>query len=352
MGSQAFRKRAPSPGLYPPAMPLNNYGVLVGRAIDSRREGGTDSPHYQVRIDAGGTSYRIAVNVLSKESPSELLYIADDDFRHPVTAVVSGLDAGWHDLPSRPGAAALDYIRGNHFSRSGMRPLPPDVDGPDNDLADFLDHYVKRAIADPDALVYAFGERWGPENGSKDKIFGFRPGNGVHDIHMNQGNSARFRGDDGVWQDGGLLVRIGGRWMGIFLAFPSLAGHTDDRTGHALEGAPPEPVEDAEAAIRILAAMVNPNGGAPERESVLLLNASPDAVDLTGWRLADRMKHTCTLPDGPLPAGQVLSIPLRNGVQLGNKGGSITVLDRAGLKVAGVAYTAEQARAEGWTVTF
>ena len=40
---------------------------------------------------------------------------------------------------------------------------------------------------------------------------------------------------------------------------------------------------------------------------------------------------------------------LANGAQLGNKGGSITVLDRGGLKVAGVAYTGEQARAEGWT---
>ena len=71
-------------------MPLSKYGVLIGRPVDSRREGGTDSPHYQVRIDAGGTSYRIAVNVLSSESPSELLYLADDDFRHPVTAAVAG----------------------------------------------------------------------------------------------------------------------------------------------------------------------------------------------------------------------------------------------------------------------
>jgi uncharacterized protein YukJ len=335
-------------------MPLNSYGVLVGRAVDCRREGGTDSPHYQVRIDAAGTSYRIAVNVLSQESPSELLYLVNDDLRHPVTDAVAGLDAGWHALPSRPGGAALDFIRGNLFDRSQMRPLAPDVAGPDNDLADFLDRYVKRAIADPDALVYAFGERWGPENGVRDKIFGFRPGNGVHDIHMNQGNSARFRGDDGVWQDGGLLVRLGGRWVGIFLAFQSQAWHTDDATGHAIAVEPkpqPEPTGDT-AAIRILAAMVNPNGGAPERESVLLINASPHAVDLTGWRLADRMKQTCTLPPGPLAAGQTLDVALQNGVQLGNKGGSITVLDRAGLKVAGVSYTAEQAREEGWTVTF
>jgi uncharacterized protein YukJ len=332
-------------------MPLSSYGVLVGRAVDSRREGGTDSPHYQVRIDAGGTGYRIAVNVLSQESPSELLYLVDDDLRHPVTAAVAGLGAGWHDLPSRPGGAALDFIRGNLFSRADMRPLAPEVAGPDNDLADFLDRYVKRAIADPDALVYAFGERWGPEGNLRDKVFGFKPGNGVHDIHMNQGNSARFRGDDGVWQDGGLLLRIGGRWVGIFLAFQSQAWHTDDTTGHAIADAP-GPDEDSEAAIRILAAMVNPAGGAPERESVLLLNASPRAVDLTGWRIADRMKQTCDLPPGPLAAGQVLDVALRNGVQLGNKGGSITLLDRSGLKVGGVSYTAEQAREEGWTVTF
>ena len=151
-----------------------------------------------------------------------------------MTAAVAGLGAGWHALPSRPGGAALDFIRGNLFARPGMRTLPPDAAGPDNDLADFLDHYVKRAIADPAALVYAFGERWGPESGKKDKVFGFKPGNGVHDIHMNQGNSARFRGDDGVWQDGGLLLRLDGRWVGIFLAFQSQAWHTDDSTGHAI----------------------------------------------------------------------------------------------------------------------
>jgi uncharacterized protein YukJ len=172
---QAFCKAIATRAADAAPMPLNAYGVLVGRAVDCRREGGTDTPHYQVRIDAGGTSHRIAVNVLSQESPSELLYVVVDDFRHPVTAAVAGLAAGWHALPSRPGGAALDFIRANLFDRSALRALPPDVDGPDNDLADLLDRYVKRAIADPDALVYAFGERWGPENGVRDKIFGFRP---------------------------------------------------------------------------------------------------------------------------------------------------------------------------------
>jgi uncharacterized protein YukJ len=335
-------------------MPLKTYGVLVTRAIERRREAGTDSPHYQIRLaDGVGATYRSAVNVLSQESPSELLYLVEDDLRHPITGALQGLLPGWHALPPRGG---LDYIRGNLLDRSAMRALPPDVSGPENDLADLLDHYVERAIAEPDALVYAFGERWGPEN-ARDRIFGFRPGNGVHDIHMNQGNSTRFRGDDGVWQDGGLLLHFPGerRWVGIFLAFQSQAWHTDDTSGHAIAApVPPTPAPGVidEPPVRILAAMVNPNGGTPERESVVLLNASPQPVDLTGWRLADRTSQTCALPSMRLDAGAVLTVPLREKVQLGNKGGSITLLDKTGLKVFGVSYTAEQARREGWTVTF
>ena len=183
-----------------------------------------------------------------------------------------------------------------------MRPLPPDVSGPDNDLADWLDHYTERAMADDQATLYAFGERWGPEANVPDKIFGFRPGNGVHDIHMNQGNSGRFREDDGVWQDGGLLFRFPGedRWVAIFLAFQSQAWHTDDTTGHAIDA----PTEVGEQPLRIVAALVNPVGPSPEQESVTLLNASPSPVDLAGWRLADRMKRTCLAPAMVLAAGR------------------------------------------------
>jgi hypothetical protein len=98
--------------------------------------------------------------------------------------------------------------------------------------------------------------------------------------------------------------------------------------------------------------MVNPNGGAPEHESALLLNASPQTIDLAGWRLSDRMSQSCALPAVPLDAGAVLNVPLPPTVQLGNKGGSITLLDKSALKVDGVAYTADQAKREGWTVTF
>jgi uncharacterized protein YukJ len=335
-------------------MPLKEYGVLAARAIARHREGAVDTPHYQLHLqDVQGTDYRAAVNVLSSESPSELLYLVNDNFQHPILEQLPSIAAGWTPLPSHPGGPNLDFIRGNLFDPAQMRLLPPDLQGPDNDLADLLDHYVQRAIGDAQAVVYVFGQRFGPEPGIPDKVFGFEPGNGVHDIHMNQGNSAKYHKDDGVWQDGGLLLHFPSesRWVAIFLAFQSQAWHTDDATGHALDGAGPRPAPGT-GALQILAAMVNPVGPAPEAESVLLINASPAALDLTGWHLADRLKNRCPVPAGQLAPGATLQVPISDGAQLGNNGGQITLLDAQGLKVHGVSYTKDQANREGWTVVF
>ncbi|MGW2703151.1 DUF2278 family protein [Streptomyces sp. NPDC001340] len=338
-------------------MPLKTYGVLIARAIDTRREGALETPHYQIHLtDDQGTHYRAAVNVLSQQKPADLLYLVADDFRHPVTARLEGLSGGWNPLPPGPGGPNLDFVRGNLFDPAGLRTLPPEAAGPDNDLADLLDHYVQRAIDDPDARLYLFGARFGPEPKVKDKVFGFLPGNGVHDIHMNQGSSGRFSGDDGVWQDGGLLLHFPGqsRWVAIFLAFQSQSWHTDDTTGHSLDGVDGARPEPGTRPVRIVAALVNPKGPAPEAETVTLLNASPDPVDLTGWRLVARLggQGTHVPATAPLTPGAWLNVPLTDGTQLGNHGGEITLLDAEGLKVHGVSYTAEQATLEGWSVVF
>lgn len=329
-------------------MPLKRYGVLKGRAIAAKREEDASSPHYQVHIQAGSTHYRIAVNVKSQLSPSELLFLVDDDFRHPLTAKLPDLADEFTLLSSQPGGQAVDFIRGNLFDRSDMRLLPPNLPGPDNDLSDRIEHYVKRAIQEGDARVYAFGERWGPEGGKADKIFGFRPGNGIHDIHMNQGNDASHKGDDGVWQDGALMFHFPStqQWVAVFLAFQSQAWHTDDQTGHALvDGPAPDHL------VRIVGALVNPLGPAPEQETVTLLNASPTDIDLSGWKIADRLKNKMAL-SGTVPSGAAITVKLSQNVQLGNNGGMITLLNDKGLKVDGVSYTAQQAQKEGWTIVF
>src|SRR2546429_343556 len=226
-------------------MALASYGVLAGSVIDQRAEGGTDSPHYQIRIRGGDADFRLAVNVLSQEKPAELLYVADENFRHPVTQSLPGLPADFTPLASQPGGMALDFIRANLFDRQQMQAVRASVPGPDNDLADKLDH---------------FG--------------------------------------------------------------------------------------------RIVAALVNPPGPAPEAETVMLLNASPQQVDLTGWSILDRDKRQMMLHSGLLAPGDSVRVQVAAPVQLGNRGGLITLLNPYGLKVDGVAYTQAQAAAEGWRIVF
>lgn len=84
-------------------MPLARYGVLAGRVVDRRAEGGTDTPHYQVHVRGGDAEFRVAVNVLSKEHPSELLYVADEAFHHPLVQELAGLEDGFTLLPSQAG---------------------------------------------------------------------------------------------------------------------------------------------------------------------------------------------------------------------------------------------------------
>lgn len=330
-------------------MPLKNYGVLKSRAVN-RKLGEGPTPHYQVLVTDDKQQYRIAINVKSKQSPSELLYFVDENFSHPITKELEQLDLGFHELVSKPGGIALDYIRGNFFDPAQMKPLPYNVPGPDNDLNELLELYIARAIASTDAILYPFGERWGPEPDTKDKYFGFLPGNGIHDIHMNQGNAAQFQKDNGVWQDGGLLIHYPTRnqWVGIFLAFQSQAFHTDDTTGDRIDVEIPATT----AAIRIVAALVNPLGDDVGKETVSLINTSTEKVDLNGWAIADRAKRKQRL-SGIINAGEVLRVPLaKNGIQLDNNGGIITLLDDKGLKIDGVSYTKQDVQKQGWTIVF
>ncbi|WP_148714441.1 DUF2278 family protein [Chitinolyticbacter meiyuanensis] len=349
-------------------MPLKNYGVLKGRPV-ARKLGAGQSPHYQVHVVDDTTDYRIAVNVASALSPSELEYLIESHFQHPFLDQLAALPIGWHTLPHQPGGPALDFIRANLFDPRKLVPLPFNVPGPDNDLNEKIDHYIQRALADEEATIYAFGERWGPEAGKKDKIFGFLPGNGVHDIHMNQGNVGPYVKDDGVYQDGALLLHFPrqDQWVGVFLKFQSQTWHTDDVNGHQLQpdvsgppsdtGNTPDPFEPGglptpqapDGAIRIVAALANALVS-PEVETVTLLNVTGEEIDLAGWRLLDRDKHAMPL-SGRIGAGDTLRITLQAPAMLPNKGGLITLLNPDGLRVDGVTYTKAQAQ-PGMTIKF
>jgi uncharacterized protein YukJ len=329
---------------------LNNYGVLKGKAKDTR-EGQGKSPHFQVKV-SNHERFRIAVNVKSQVEPSTLLYYLDENFDHPILKYLQPLPFGFQKLESKAGGNALDFIRGNLFDTAKMTPLPYNVLGPDNDLNELLQKYIKRSMAMQSSVVYAFGQRWGPEADKPDDFFDFLPGNGFHDIHMNQGNSSEWKEDDSPWQDGGLIFHFPdeNRWVALFLAFQSQCFHTDDISGHRIPEACDVPAADGR--VRIVAALVNPLGSDKGQESVTILNITSKPIDLNGWNISDKNKKKAPLT-GILKAGQTMTIKLPGtGIDLPNDGGIITLLDVKGLKVHGVSYTGKDTPMEGWTIVF
>lgn len=336
-------------------MPTEDYGVLKGRAME-QLPGRGSHPHYFVRVSANNIQYRVSVAVKSRQQPSELKYFIEHDFHHPICEHLSEIGPGFTKAEKQPDGLAVDYIRGNLLNPNRMLTLSFDVPGPDNDLNEKIDAVIMDAIRNESADMFVFGHRYGPIEGKSDRHFGFKPRNGMHDVHMNQGATKLFRHTDGVWEDGAIMVhfRDTDRWAAIFLAFQSQSFHTDDRTGHRLgDTTEPDVIRQAARAnsVRIVAAMVNPPDGESEDESVTIINCSPDVIDLAGWKLVNKRKKAFSL-SGKIESGVTRVVDLPHSVKLSNKGGTITLLDSVGLKVHGVAYSKRQAAREGWTIVF
>ncbi len=342
-------------------MALHTYGVLKAKVIGRRRATLRDG-HYHLHLKAQIHHFRASINAASEQFPSELEAIIVPDLQHPVTSRVEQLATGFHPLSCEPGGAALDYIRGNLFQPWDLAPLPATKPGPDNDLNEKLDAAFALAVTDEGAYAYLFGEPFGPNPKGRDRYFQFSPEWGIHNIHMNQGNAPRFAGDNGVWQDGGVLIHYPGkqRWTGIFLKFQSQAWRTHDKTGAALQQRSEKelpsrqsylPAGTKMSPVIITAALVNPSGKGPETEEVTLHNISSEPVNVHGWKLLDEQRRELPLT-GTMDPGESRNFALQPPVSLPNRGGLISLLNHHHWRMHGVAYTKQQAQAEGMRIMF
>jgi len=172
----------------------------------------------------------------------------------------------------------------------------------------------------------------------------------MHDIHMNQGNALHEHDEDnGVFNDGGLILHFPDHFVGLFFRFKTQWLPTDphgDRipgvSKEILPGATPGDTGDthpAFPAVYIERALVNPVGADPGKEVVVIGNTTLTAVDLTGWSIVDKNNIAEVLGGVLLPAGGSVSVVLSGGgAQLSNKGGTIRLMNPAGVLTHAVSY--------------
>ncbi|GIJ90933.1 hypothetical protein Asppvi_009898 [Aspergillus pseudoviridinutans] len=265
--------------------------------------------------------FRAAINIKSVDRDSRLAYWVNYNIvEHPIVQKLADLDFGFHSLEELDGQG-LDYIRSGLFDTKSGRVLPHDIPGPNNDIIDVLVPEIQQSI-EKQADIYIFGSC-------------FNTRNGMHNVHMNQGNIEKFRQDDGIFQDGGLLIHYKdtGLWTGLFLAFASQAMHTDNRTGHAISpltwGAF-LPKELTENSVAIKEAFIK------KRKSVTLANLTSHKVSLTSWQLHNSAGQVQGLPgDAALNSMATRSFEVPN-LPLSDDGDTITLLNEHGLKVDGL----------------
>ena len=229
-------------------MPIQSYSVLKGKPTAGKVVSGS-STHYQITVQATGGPFTVAVNIESFDG-SDVLYAIEHTFTPPNTAALAALPAGMNKLQSKAGGLALDFVREQiagkpMITKAQMTLLPQKVaatshgrkeraEEHENLRAQALQNAVvlllNQAVADGHATIYAFGSAYA-DSGKVD---------GIHDIHMNQGNPAAggYERDNGTWQDGALLMQMPSlnkdptkAWVAVFIAFLT-ESWTSDNNGN------------------------------------------------------------------------------------------------------------------------
>jgi uncharacterized protein YukJ len=217
-------------------MSITNYSVLAGDPVGGKVVTGS-SAHYQITMNAKGGPFTVAVNIQSMDG-SEVLYAIEEGFTPPDEAGLLALPMGMTALKSEPDGLALDFVRSEingkpMITQQQMTLLPQARSKGLSEEERMLSRaragalqnavvtLLNMTIADKDGVIYAFGSAYA-DGGKVD---------GIHDIHMNQGNPAKggHSGDNGVWQDGALFIHLPskGTWTAVFIAFQTESWNTD-----------------------------------------------------------------------------------------------------------------------------
>ncbi|CCE04933.1 conserved hypothetical protein [Bradyrhizobium sp. STM 3843] len=180
--------------------------------------------HLHVGMLIDDEEWDFAINVGTNDADDLLKYKLVFDFRHPIIQTLAAGESGVHDLTGQSTLPALDFLRSDLLTNTGRWRDSDVMDGSDVvEPVASLKRLLSRAQQD-NRDVYVFGRF-------------YIDGNGIHDVHMNQGSTGGYIhhvGNDAndhndIWQDGAVLVDVGEpEWAAYFAAFNQQLVPTDE----------------------------------------------------------------------------------------------------------------------------
>ena len=191
-------------------MPLyDGYGVLVG----TLQKYYCDRPfsekayyHCNIKVRAGKKFYRCPVDLDCKKDAHGVQWRVIE-LNPGALQQVLHFQEGWHPLDSVSGSGALDYYLSPELqsANESSMAIPDSENHGQNVNAPLCPSWQygtgPAAFKDLEPLLVAAHKLF---------IFGepFRTGNGVHNIHQNQGDppDSQWYPENGIWQDGAVIV--------------------------------------------------------------------------------------------------------------------------------------------------
>jgi len=86
---------------------------------------------------------------------------------------------------------------------------------------------------------------------------------------------------------------------------------------------------------------------------VVIGNTSTSTVNITGWKILDKNNNADTISSLKLPPGESRQVNLSGkGAQLGNKGGTIRLVDPSKVLIHAVSYSENDAKTEDRYIRF
>jgi hypothetical protein len=214
-------------------MPLSQCGVLIGTLLTPKEQtyqGDWFHGIFYLTVPKAAYPER-CVTDFSSATKDLIQYKVFPNLNKSLFAKILALPAGYHKLASSPHSGALDYARSPILGAGGTGTQGWVVS--DGVVAV---QQLQAQLSSKPVKLFVFGEPF--TDRSPVTTDGVTSKNGLHNVHMNQGDPAdssdgtNHQADDGIWQDGATIFQNADGGLTAFCS--KFVSQTFDTNGQGL----------------------------------------------------------------------------------------------------------------------